>query len=516
MNTKVIIAAVALGCVAVAGAVVVFSDGKAAFAKREPTVEVAVAQSGSTSTSVMSQGVVVPVASTNVSLLPKLSGQVTQVNVDVGDHVIAGQVLAVVSPVDEQSDLQAAQATEQSAQANLALIERPYRPEELEQAKLMVQRDYEKMDEAKARLALLKHGHQPLEIEAANAKVDSAKATLAQNQSELDRDQQLFDKELVAKADLEVAKTNVALAKSALAQAKADRDLLVAGTRPELISEAQAAVRAAEADLKADEAAYRIKLLGSRPEKIQAAAADVRKAQVAVGAENNIIARQFVRAPISGVIIDRNVNPGELTQTSWSSRTDNDHPMMLERNSLFQIADDTTVEFRANVDQRFYHSVHLGQTCSISVEPELGQTFSGKIVRMKPVINPDFNKTSSSAPDTPDLPLTFQIWVRVPNPSHNLVMGETGVLTVDEKTAGITIPQSALNAFASGKGVVYVEQGGFVKATSVRYADVSDGQVRILSGIRQGDHVVVSSPYKLSDGMAVKTVSSDGTGVTPM
>jgi len=516
MNTKVIIAAVGLGCVAVAGTVLVLANNKAAFAKREPVVEVAVAQSGATESSVMSQGVIVPMLSTNVGALPKLAGQVTQVNVDVGDRVVAGQVLAVVSPVDEMSNLDAAQAAEQGAQAHLELTQRPYRPEEIEQTRLVVQRDYEKVAEARAQLTLLKNGHLPQEIAAANAKVDSAQATLDQNQSDYDRNQQLFAKELVAKADLELSKTNVSLAKSALAQAKADRDLIKAGTRPELLSAAEATLRAAQADLKSDEAAYKVKLLGSRPEQIAAAAADVRKAQVAVGVEHQIIGRQFIRTPVSGIVIDRNINPGELTEPSWSSRTDNDHPLMLQRTTLFQIADDSTVEFRANVDQRFYHSVHLGQTCSITVEPELGQTFAGKIVRMKPVINPDFNKASTSAPDTPDLPLTFQVWVRVPNPDHHLVMGETGILNVDEKTPGITIPQSALNAFASGKGVVFVEQGGFVKATPIRYADVSDGQVRVLSGVKEGDHVVVSSPYKLADGMAVKTVSSDGTGASPM
>lgn len=516
MNTKVIIASVAIGCVAVAGAVVVLSNGRAAFAKRQPVVEVAVAQSGSTSASVMSQGVIVPTISTNVGLMPKLAGQVTQVNVDVGDRVAQGQVLAVVSPVESEGDLSLAQAAEQGARADLNLTMRPYRPEEIEEARLVVQRDYETVASAKAHVALLKSGYQPQEIAAANAKVDSAQATLDQANSELQRNQQLLDKELVAKADFDISKTAAAVAKSNLAQAKADRDLLTAGTRPELIQQAQAALRAAQADVKSDEAAYKVKLLGSRPEAIESAAAKVRKAQIDVGIQQRIVGRQFVRAPISGVVIDRNINVGELTEPSWSSHTDSDHPMMLQRSTLFQIADDSVVEFRANVDQRFYHSMHLGQTCSITVEPELGQTFTGKVVRMKPVINPDFNKTSSSAPDTPDLPLTFQIWVNVPNPDHRLVMGETGILNADQKTPGITIPQSALNAFASGKGVVFVEQGGFVKATAVRYADVSDGQVRILSGVNEGDHVVVSSPYKLSDGMAVKTVSSDGTGANPM
>lgn len=516
MSKKVIIAFCVIACFGIAGAIVLLANAKAAFAKRAPIVEVAVAQSGETDSDVMAQGVVAPVMTSNVSVLPKLAGQVTQVKVDVGDRVTQGQILATIDPTDESDALKQAVAAEQGAEANLALTVRPFLPEQIEQARQVVERDREKVAQGEAYLTLLHHGHPPLEITAANAKVESAQATLDQAKADLARNQQLYAKELVAKADLELSQTNVAVDQGTLDQAKADRDLLVAGTRPEEIQEAEDSLRASQADEKSDDAAYRLMLLGSRPEKIEAAAATVQDAKAAVDLDKTIVERQYVRAPISGVVIARNVNPGELTQSEWSDRTNNDHPLVLNMSTLFQIADDSTVEFRANVDQRFYHAVHLGQPCSITVEPEPGMTFTGKIVRMRPVINPDFDKSTSSAPDTPDLPLTFQIWARVANPEHHLVMGETGILSVSQKTPGVTIPQSALNAFASGKGVVYVERGGFVKATPVHYADVVDGQVRIVDGVSAGDHVVVSAPYQLADGMAVTTVSSDGTGTTPM
>lgn len=59
-------------------------------------------------------------AQTEVGLAFRTSGQITQRNVDVGDHVTAGQVLARLDPSQQQADVDAAQATVGSAQAQVS------------------------------------------------------------------------------------------------------------------------------------------------------------------------------------------------------------------------------------------------------------------------------------------------------------------------------------------------------------------------------------------------------------
>src|SRR5258708_31963450 len=59
----------------------------------------------------------------NVSF--KVSGSLTEIDVRVGDHVAAGQVLARIDPTPEQNALASAQANLAIAEANLQSAETP-------------------------------------------------------------------------------------------------------------------------------------------------------------------------------------------------------------------------------------------------------------------------------------------------------------------------------------------------------------------------------------------------------
>jgi len=485
-----------------------------ALSKQVPSVTIAVAQEGASQSDVMAQGTAQPSASANVSVLPRFEGQVTQVLVNVGDRVSKGQILAVLDPIYQQAQLRQAEATERSAQANYSLVLHPYRPEEIQRQQSKLDSDIQTVEEAKSELALLRHGRRPQEIEAASAEVAGAKATLAQAVSDLKYAQKLYDKELVAKADLEKSQTVVDVDRSALLAVQAHLNLLNSGSRPEDIAKAEAALKAAQADYQADMQTHRIMLLGSRPEAIEAAAADLARANETINEQKLLLTRQMVRSPIAGIVVERNVNPGEVA-TPQANRSDNDAPLSDVRHSLFVIADDSSLEFRANVDERFYRSVTVGEQAIVTFESELGKSYIGRVVRMKPLINPETGAKPSPG-DAPDLPLTFDIWVSLDNSDNRIVLGETGLVSVQEQTPGIVIPQSAITPFSSGNGVAYVEKDGVINVRAVRYGDVTNGHVRILSGIHDGEHVVVSTAYKLADGMRVHAVESLGSGTAPM
>lgn len=485
--------------------------------KKTPVVQVASVQTGGMQADIMAQGSIVPLMSSNVSVLPGFEGQVRSVYVQVGDHVVKGQALASLDPTDEASQLEQAQADATRTVALYQLTVHPHRPEEITREKATLDFDRHSVEVARAQLEQLQNGPRPQEITWAQAQVDAAKATLTQAQSDLDYAKKLYDKELESPADLQKSQTNVDTAQGALAESEAQLDLSKAGSRPEQIAAAEAQYKGAESYYQEDLQTYRMMVLGSRPEEIEKASADMQKANEIVQEDQAVLARQTIRAPLDGVVTERDVNPGDVVTPA---PTRSSSPLATAAQTLFVVADDSEVEFMANVDARFYPNVHVGQQANVTFETDLGETYHGTVARTRPVINPLVTQTANSVNSSnnpSDVPLTFDVWVRLPNPDGKITLGEIGVTNLTQQIAsGVLMPQGALTPFSSGNGTVYVEHDGVVNLRDVKYGDVVGDQVRILSGVKAGEQVVVSSPFALADGMHVTPIDATSRGAAPM
>ena len=113
-----------------------------------------------------------------VNLAFKVDGRIETLNVDEGDSVAAGDVLATLDKRYFDDDLQRARANRENAAANLARLEHGSRPEEIAQAKAQV-------DERKATLARAKHDYSRAEDLVGTGAVsretfDQAKAALSE------------------------------------------------------------------------------------------------------------------------------------------------------------------------------------------------------------------------------------------------------------------------------------------------------------------------------------------------
>ncbi len=560
MRNKLFIAVVAVGVLAVTVPVLVKRAATLVKGKKMPVVAVVEAQSGSAEADIMAEGTIVPSQLANVTVLPTFQAQVTQVYVNNGSRVVKGQVLAELDPLDQQSALGQAVASVESAQAQYSLARIPHRPEEIEQAReavesaqakyqmilvphrpeeirqmeLKLESDRQAVSEATEKLTILRNGNRPQQITEAEEAVKSAQATLDLNTSEYAREKALYAKDLIPRAELEQSQTNLTLAQNALVQAQQNLSLTKEGPRAEEIRIAESTleqakltyntdqqayailkqgsrpeqIKEAAATLHQAQLAYTILLKGSRPELIQEASANLQRMQIEAQHQNRLFQHHLVRAPISGVIVARNVNPGEIASPG-APRSDGNAPLANNPRSLFVIAEDREVEFMASVDQRFYHSLRIGQPATVSIEAFPGRSFSGKIVRMNPLINPDRVGRGGNNNVNPTSPLTFAVWVRVPNPGRLLVPGQVGLISASRQQTGLLIPQSALTSFSLGEGVVYVVEGGSVHARSIQYDGNTDGEIRVLRGLKSGDQVVVSDTSKLADGMQVQ-VATDG------
>ena len=128
-------------------------------------------------------------------------------------------------------------------------------------------------------------------------------------------------------------------------------------------------------------------------------------------------------APVSGVVISRNVDIGQTVASSFSTPT------------LFSIANDLTkMQLQASIDEADIGKIKVGQEVSFRVDAYMDQTFNGTVrqVRLQPV--------------TLQNVVNYIVVIDVPNPDKKLMPGMTANLTVkiQEALDVFKVPSSSL------------------------------------------------------------------------
>lgn len=128
-------------------------------------------------------------------------------------------------------------------------------------------------------------------------------------------------------------------------------------------------------------------------------------------------------APVSGVVISRNVDIGQTVAASFSTPT------------LFSIANDLTrMQLQASIDEADIGKIRVGQDVSFRVDAYMDQMFSGTVrqVRLQPV--------------TVQNVVNYTVVIDVPNPDLKLMPGMTANLTVkiQESLDVFKVPSAAL------------------------------------------------------------------------
>ncbi len=209
------------------------------------------------------------------------------------------------------------------------------------------------------------------------------------------------------------------------------------------------------------------------------ARANMASAQGSVDLAQKSMSDSVVRAPISGLIASRSVQPGE--KVSIDSR-------------LLDVVDLRQMELEAAVPTTDIMHVALGQEVQVRLEG-LATVLTGKVAR----INPATQTGSRSV-------LTY---IHVDNPQGMLRVGMFGEaqLTLSKKSQVLTVPQAAVQQQA-GRPVVYAIENGMLLqkpvTLGIRGDNGAGAAVEILGGLDQGAVIVKSNMGNLPAGTAVR------------
>ncbi|WP_448587004.1 efflux RND transporter periplasmic adaptor subunit [Thermaurantiacus sp.] len=198
-------------------------------------------------------------------------------------------------------------------------------------------------------------------------------------------------------------------------------------------SEANLARQKAQAELaeanrrRAEELMKREFISGQAYDQAKAAAAtaaaEVKAAEAAVAQDRANLAFSVVRAPVSGVIISRQVDVGQTVAASFQTPT------------LFTIARDLTrMQIEAAVAESDIGRVKVGQPVTFSVDAFPARRFTGTVAQVR--LNPTIQQNV----------VTFTVVITVDNPDGVLLPGMTATVrfAVAENRGVLLVPNAAL------------------------------------------------------------------------
>jgi HlyD family secretion protein len=327
--------------------------------------------------------------------------------------------------------------------------------------------------------------------------------------------------QLVAELENKDLAAAVADTKGAYDQAQAQYNVVSGATVPEEVTKAQQDVRAAQQSMQAAQRVYesRQELLkqGAIARKLvdDANVAYVQaqtqynvaqqhvKAVTSVSREHEIKSAQGqldsakgkyqgavaqlsyaeVHSPISGVVADRPLYPGEMATPG---------------SPLLVVMDISTVIARANVPVAQAATLKVGGDATIT-QTDSGIEAPGKITVVSPAVDPATT--------------TVQVWVEAKNPGERLRAGVPVKVTSVAQTIKDTliVPQVALLRNAEGETVVMVVGPDMVAHERKVEAGVKQGdKAQIVSGLKEGEQIVTVGGVGLDEGKKVRIDTGKG------
>lgn len=348
----------------------------------------------------------------NVDVMAKVAGYVRQINVDIGDRVKTGQLLAT--------------------------LEIPEMTDDLSRAKANYQRSLAEVQRAKDELERAKSAHEMSHVSYTRLNGVNKQQPGLVAQQEID---DAHSKDLVAEAQ-------VSAANSALAAAQ------------EQVSVAQA-----------------------------------EQARVSTMMEYT-----KVIAPFTGIVTKRYADTGSMIQAGTTSQ--------YQAMPLVQLAQSDVLRLILPVPESAVPTIHLGQQVEVHV-PTMNRSFPGTVRRFA-------NELSLQT-------RTMDTEVDVSNPDYLLMPGMYAEvnLTLTHRGGVLGVPVTAVDIDSEGAGsgktghVMVVTHNNLVESRKIQLGLETATDIEVLSGLNDGDMVVIGSRSALQPGEEVKPKLTTLTAAKP-
>ncbi len=312
---------------------------------------------------------------------------------------------------------------------------------------------------AQAYLDELEHGSRPEEIQQAQHNLDEIQATLADDKSTLDRTHELFGQGVVSRQSLD----------DATAKYQADQQ------------RANSLLRA-----------FQLVKIGPRAEEIARARGNLVQSEGQEAYAKSQLDATLIRAPVSGTILERTAEKGELVTAQFASGAEGG-----PQGEVVALADLDDIQADLDIAQDDFAKLSPRQKAIITVDAFPDRKYDGVIAEM----SPEANRQKA----------TVEVKVEILKPDSYLrpEMNTTVKFLADEtpKTTstepkGVFVPATAVHD-QGGKKVVFIAFDGQAVLRPVAVLSQRSGGF-LVSGLVGGENVISTAPPSLKDGDKIK------------
>ena len=318
------------------------------------------------------------------------------------------------------------------------------------------------VENARAYLDELQHGSRPEEIQQAQHNLDEARATLANDKLTLDRTKELAAGGVVSRQQLD----------DATAKFQADQE------RADSLSKA-----------------FELAKIGPRAEEIARAQGALTQAQGQLDYAQSQLDATVIRAPVTGTILDRTAEKGELITAQFASAAAGG-----PQGSVVSLADLNDLQVELDIAQADFARLGPAQKARVTTDTYPDKEYDGEIAQ----ISPEANRQKA----------TVQVKVQVLNPEKypeiqlRPEMNATVRFLANDTPkdakglTGVFVPSTAIRDH-DGKRMVLIAFNGRAVAREIHIlTQRSDGA--LVDGLVGGENVVTTAPATLKDGDKIK------------
>jgi len=212
--------------------------------------------------------------------------------------------------------------------------------------------------------------------------------------------------------------------------------------------------------------------------RIEASRAQLRAAEEDLRHTQTRLSKTTILSPMEGVVSSRGVGIGDLVGEAGSQKI------------MFKIIDTRILDLTVTVPSVEMGMVRVGLPLTFSTDAIPGETFTGKVMFINPVVN--------------ESDRSVKVTAEVKNVSEQLKGGlyVKGRIGTGKRTGILRVPRGALLSWdvAGKKGDLFVVKGEIANRRTVQTGAVMGDFVEIISGLVTDEQVVVRGGFNLKDG----------------
>ena len=331
-----------------------------------------------------------------------------------------------------------------------------------------------------------------LEDDEYRAQVQQAKGSLANLEAQLDQLNNGSRPEEIAKAkaDVDSARADEVNAKVTLDRM---RKLVADGVLPtQNLDDALGKYDSATAKVVSLERTYELAKIGPRREQIAAARAQVEQAKGTLAFAETELDNTVIRAPVTGTILERNVEKGEFVTTGFVGDKG-------AKGYVVSLADLNDLKVELDINQNDFAKLATNQKGVITTDAFPDRHYDGMIDE----VSPEANRQKA----------TVQVKVKVLKPDSFLrpEMNASVAFVADAKpvTSAAGPPSIVVPSTAVKNGAVFLVNDGravrrAVKTGATTTTSSGSPGIHIEDGLNGGEDLILNPPDDLKDGDRVK------------